>query len=414
MTEIRPVSYSLNMEPLHSIMVNKTPTNIQSNEDYNAFDSKPYLSDPKPAFNEPATHVFSSDHFEIDRLMSSKYIAHLFGDSFIEGSNLEGWYTEDALMHMILVLKENNEVGKFDDFIQKLEDALALQGEISQIRIRWDCESRQAVEVKELSEQIIKKVQALEAGQSVLIPGGSLRHVVLYEIKREPGGSFQFSVYNTGAGVERHWLLPERENQIIRVQGVYKIHSISKERMCFPLFLEKLLKFEVMDNVYWMEFSEELYDELLPQLDGVRERLPSDPNQFMTPQRSGTCTWKAICAYLRYNMPSLSDYKQLLLRARSQVFNKLYSINYAIDYKKVLEQLMYKLLYLPKEDYTLYYTKEEIITISIMKMEKHLSRYDYLLSEKERDRIYDILLELRGDLCPTCGFNEDKIPLIAV
>lgn len=314
--------------------------------------------------------------FEIENLISRRFLSHLFGDKFIKSTDLEGWFAEDAFLHMISILKDNKDEPSSSYFIKKFEGALSLQGEFRQI---CNDDPKKRALIRQLASKLLESTENLKVGESFLIPCGTECHFVMYEIIRRTAHTYDFVVYNTGEGIDRHWLLPLSHGNI-RAQLAYRMIDIPQTHICQQRVFQDLVELRYQ-NI--MGFVEALYDDILPSLQGTRETLPSDYSQFMNPHESGICTWKALCAYLRYNMP-IENYKRLITKARLQVFEKLKAIRYDFNFNVTCRELLYKKLFHKYSCDIETLTKDELIALSLMKLEHSLKKYGHLLSVGER------------------------------
>lgn len=322
------------------------------------------------------------NQLETDHFLSKKYLAHLFGDSFLEDSPHEGWFISDALMHMIQVLKENQISPEITKVITDLESCFNLQGRYMSALRSLNKDNENLAEGIKIKEDLCEQVKTLKIGEKTVFPGGYKGHSVLYEVKRVDELNFNFIVYNTGDGVDKHWSLYEKDG-VHKVNAAYKIENIQLENIVENDFLEKilLLKTKASEN-----FGEELYDTLLPELKGERQKAPTDIKEYMVSQRAGTCVWKMLCAYLRYNVP-LPQYKYMKLKARLDVFEKWHDLGYSLDFNKTNQRLLNRLIV--NYEYASYkrdiipieFSREELLVLGLLKVQKTFNHYNFLLSD---------------------------------
>ncbi|MCH9632210.1 MAG: hypothetical protein S4CHLAM6_05400 [Chlamydiae bacterium] len=361
---------------------------------------------------------FSNDqkeHFEVfknDKFLNKRYIAHLFCDSFMQDSIYEGWFVTDALLHMITILQENEISPEVSKVLATLKGCLAWQerfiafsienerskgeqieevnGEIDDVDINEiinpEVEESQLSPLEKVVEELVLAIENLEAGENIVMPGGFLGHSVLYEIKRVDD-DFDFCVYNTGEGVEKHNLIIEDEGSE-KAYGAYRLHNIHLEKITEASFLEDLINLK-SDSV--ADFGAALYENILPKLEGKRSEVSADPSDYMLIQRSGTCTWKMFSAYLRYNLP-LIQRKYIKLKARLDVFQKWYDLGNELDCVQVSQDLLERLVVnhksevFQKEAAPLNFSREELLTMGIYKVKKTFNKYKFLLNESEMEK----------------------------
>lgn len=346
-----------------------------------------------------------------DRFLNKRYIAHLFGDSFMQNTIYEGWFISDALIHMIAILEENTISSEISQVLEDLKKCLAWQGRlisfaIANENIKIDSQisdeeqipsigNQQDVDIDETGEESgltpLQKIvdefkQAilnLVDGEKIVVPGGCRGHSVLYEIQRTAQNDYQFSVYNTGQGVEKHNIILEDEGSE-KVYGVYRIRHIAEEHLANEKFLCDLFE---LKTIYPSSFGDRLYDEILPTLGGEIVESSADPDDYMLIQRSGTCSWKMLSAYLRYNMP-LIQRKYIKLKARLDVFQKWYDLGYPLDCVKTSQELLSRLIINYKGELfsnrrlPMNFSREELLTMGIYKVKKTFNKYKFLLDEE--------------------------------
>ena len=73
-------------------------------------------------------------YFEVyknDKFLNKRFIAHLFGDSFIQDTIYEGWFITDALLHIITILKENEISPEVSKVLEKNKKCLSWEDQKS-------------------------------------------------------------------------------------------------------------------------------------------------------------------------------------------------------------------------------------------------------------------------------------------
>lgn len=366
-----------------------------------AFSSVPnkfiYSSDLKTIFKDEDTtrcYKFSAkqhkcfDQDKVHQFLSERYLVHLLGDSFLENTSHVGWYNDDALIHMIQVLEENNVFKEVDGIVEKFKECLKWQSKIlSELSdIKADkAKSNSSYDLK-VALELSCEVQSLAVGQKILFPGGSKEHSVLYEVQRVSNDDFSFHIYNTGDGISEHWMLIEDGS--LKIKGVYEIEKISLEKISDVDFFQALLNLKLVSDE---NFAQNLYQGILSTLGGYKKEIPTNPSDYMQSQRAGTCVWKMLCAYLRYNLP-LINYKYLKLKARLDVFEKWYDLGNLLDCKSLNKRLLSKFIVNeksmqdPSAREKINLTKEELLAFGILKVQKSFNKYKYLLQPHEIEK----------------------------
>ncbi len=310
-----------------------------------------------------------------EKFLNKKYLAHLFGDRFIKDSSHEGWTMSDALLHMIRVLEENGDVPGIPSLRENLIGCLERLNHMN--AFNWkDGEDRISGEkIAVFADKIREDLQALSVGGKMVIPGGiGKSHGVLYEFTKQDEENYAFAVYNTGLGMTKHRLIVQEEG--CKIEAAYRIFDIAEKTLSEEKVIDRLLGLFIdVDTHSTEEAVDLLYDEILPQFGGRRGEIPLDFKEYMSAQRSGTCAWKMLCAYLRYNLPT-ETYKYVKMKARFQVFEKWYRLGLPLNCRKINQELLSRLL-VNKKDETLSrsagedeFSKEELLALGILKVAK--------------------------------------------
>lgn len=388
-------AFLLNYNPVvdrKKLSHNLEGTSLSSSIDNRAIKYVPFTQEQKNRF----------EILKEDKFLNKRFIVHLFGDSFMKNSIYEGWFISDALMHVITILKENEISEDVSRVLSDLTHCLSWHSKV--LTYTWSSvvddyeieeylaeEEQETEEVDEelqketnhLVEELKKKLTSLQVGEKFLSPGGCRGHAVLYEIKRVDETNYLFAVYNAGDGAERHMTMTEGEG-VRKVYGVYRLHNVKIDKLIEGPFLESLFKLREEE----CDFGVRLYEEILPMLEGDKDEVPTDPNEYMGIQRSGTCVWKMFSAYLRYNLP-LIESKYLKLKARLDVFQKWYDLGYPLDCIRISQSLLGKLIVNYKHEIyggglaPVNFSREELLAMGIYKAQKTFNKYKVLLSDQE-------------------------------
>ncbi len=359
-----------------------------------------------------------------DDFLSKRFISHLFGDSYLQNSIHEGWFASDALMHMILILEDNQISSSVKEVLDDFKGCLSWHGKImayifnekeasfrdihkesagiepEDVSLLEDSEEDEVSNEDVLVAGSIDKydnpfldrlvldfkeaVANLAVGQKILFPGGPKGHSVLFECRRDGDKDYSFAVYNTGEGVEKHWMLITGEG-VHKAQAVYRLSEITLDKFTEGYFFHDLIELKKERS---LNFGEELYEVTLGQLEGVRDKAPIRPEDYMQSQRSGTCVWKMLSAYCRYNLP-LIERKYLKLRSRMDVFQKWYELGHSLDCPKISSQLIDRLIVNYKKELyhlnpnPLEFSREELLFLGILKVKKTFDKYSFLLSDQQ-------------------------------
>ena len=229
--------------------------------------------------------------------MELKLFAMVFGDKLIRSSSLEGsdCYAENNLDFILKILSSNP--------VLQTHDKQPLINELTQLRttsqkLKTLKGNNADLFIGELQQQL----SALKAGERFLFPGGwqgKPGHFILYAFEATHQG-FIFNLYNTGGGTEFH--AGSIQDGKHYINPIYTIKNIPKERVCSSVFLNCLLclKIKTFKGLNEVD-SNDIYDNLLRILEG--QHVHSNEVEYVSAQQAGTCTWKAIIAFLKNRLP---------------------------------------------------------------------------------------------------------------
>ncbi len=376
----------MNFEKIASLS-NKTLFPIQQNDrEVNKAKISVCPIEKEPLHNSKKTIQLLSDLelMKVDRFLSTKYLAHLFGDSFIRDTVHEGWFSTDGMIHIIRVLKEHPISKLASQVLKNLEECFHWQGKVMSFLCSDESAETVEFDIHKLQTEISEKIYKLEIGESVLIPGGCRGHIALYEILRTHEDQVQFSVFNLGSGSHKHWILVENEGRD-SIQGAYILEHVPLKIFVGTDFLTHLLN---LKKTKVNDFGHELYEKILPGIGGKRASQPTDPIAYMRVQRSGTCAWKTLLAYLRHKLP-LDQYKRFKLLARLDVFEKWSAMGQILDLTTITTRILDerfvnedKRLELSSAD--IEFSREELLVLGLIKVKKTFRHYHFLLTENEK------------------------------
>lgn len=229
--------------------------------------------------------------------LSDKTIAHLFLDGEITDSGLEGHHSLELLALL----------GQLAPYLEGhvSEEALAVITRMSQ----------QACVPQDRAAKLrhyVDAIKNLPEGNSLLIPIGWTRkssaHAMRLDIQRTSAG-YDLTLINTGSGISRYHATK------ISPTKTYSSPFVHFKNVPIKLLLPS-------GGSAWIDSLLSLKDH--PQPDDFqpsaiyegpfykfwKHYVPEDSPYFITPQRSGTCAWKSLLAYMRSKMPK-ADYKRL-------------------------------------------------------------------------------------------------------
>lgn len=332
---------------------------------------------------------FSS--FSLDGLEEDKIFSHLFLTDQVRGTALEGSYRsywkkllDNALPILkqkgILTKKEhqqlNEELQSYFTYVRKIENFL-----IDNKNDKSDCDF-----IQSLAREIREKIEKLEIGGSLLLPGGysgKPGHAMAYKIIRNHR-DYTIIVINTGDHGGFH--LEQVEERKVKIAPFLVFSGISLAEI-FPgnsnLFLESLLSPQVHREKGTFS-ARQLYQASFKAL--LQDLTFDQPlcKVFITPQRSGNCSWKVLLAILRMNLPP-EKYKKVHYYLRLTTLHSLFdqdktkrgwSREKVAMYEDSLEKLCYEANKKLREKLI-----DEKDVAPLLELEQDLSR---LLEEKKK------------------------------
>lgn len=280
-------------------------------------------------------------------LVTPKLAGHVLSDTLLFETGLEGSSQRDGVHYLRNCLQQyiargngaaTEQFQKFDDSLKYFDWVAASIEKICSIPPIVENNIIAAIfpvvmeELIQLANSIAQKVNSLNVGEQIIIPGGwnSLvgGHAMVYVIRRDTKAHFTFSCINSGAGISMH------NSKIVDFRMKYTpaltMTNISLAKMTNPIFYQALLKLKLP---YKSDGNEEayeasnIYEKILQSLEGkIVEGNAS--SELITTQASGVCSWKSLVA-LMINQFGKKMVKPLILYIKQQTL---------IDYSKNLQQ----------------------------------------------------------------------------
>lgn len=322
----------------------------------------PLLKPFKPQITLPLEKIPAKEFIEGQ---AAKRLAHIVCDSFVQDSQLEGAAPKNTSSWLI----ENLE--HFLPGHQVLQDLKDFNARCKEITLET---------LPTLSHTYTKAIKELEEGKRLLLPGGWLTittpvrgHFILYEFVKEPGGLFTLNVYNTGNGTESFHDLQHARGKLL-IRPLMSFQGMTAKELFLgdennPRFIQMLLEMQSTDrNLDQEDNAKLLYEDILGELAPFRK--PGVTAEFATPQRSGTCTYSGLIAFLRTQL-SLDQFKALQLRIKMRELLISYNQVLLDDSEKGLqarylltkgaEWLLARLIKTYRGPDNPYFTKEELL-----------------------------------------------------
>lgn len=233
-----------------------------------------------------------------------KLLFHIHADEFGSSSTLEGSKAKAILPYVEDFLRKTEHGQKYPDLTEEIRRVIYIEDKKLDKKLQFDLLQKQMLD-------------ALQSKKPFLIEGGWIGekagHAIYYEIAPTADGKFNFRLFNTGEGIQSHASIIK--NHKIKYQAFQEWKGIEGDRITSKFFIEALFELKTLQvierTVVKTAFGEkDVYEglkELLKPDEIVIE--PAHAHLFMTPQRSGVCSWKSLLAFMRTHM-TLNDYKR--------------------------------------------------------------------------------------------------------
>ncbi|MBS0655907.1 MAG: hypothetical protein JSR46_09030, partial [Verrucomicrobia bacterium] len=153
-----------------------------------------------------------------------------------------------------------------------------------------------------LRDKIKNNLAALPPGeQRCLLRGGWQGHAIMYEIEKQANGKYAFRIYNEGQGIEFHD--SKTVGYETKYAGCIAIADIPEKLLFRRSFLSNLQSLSTVEKGQNI-----LVGDILPEIDGTKEKVDPNIRYFVSPQRGGSCTYRSFDAFMAHSMPE-KEYK---------------------------------------------------------------------------------------------------------
>ncbi|MFT5171213.1 MAG: hypothetical protein ACI9BD_000985, partial [Candidatus Marinamargulisbacteria bacterium] len=249
---------------------------------------------------------------KVEKSLNATMFAHIFGDTLIGGSELEGYFIEHTAAYLAAALRRlsasamSGASKKLDLAAGGLEKLQARAADIENVPRGTDAQRRTAIEA-----HVKRYLAELESEGAILIPGGWDKHAMVYKLEKTER-TFKFSVFQSGDGISHHDQIVVGSK--VRYSPEFVIADIDPENASTD-FLVALFEAQVFSRDL---NGDDLYSFLASSLGGTIEH-PVDSlgeseilDSFVTSQRSGTCSFRCLLSFLRKELGDKSLYKQVM------------------------------------------------------------------------------------------------------
>jgi len=248
-----------------------------------------------------------------------RLMGHLYGDTFIGKSELEGWTAKatarfygNALLKLqqgkppLDIISDSliNSIKEIHLFAKKTFQPLLLPSETNGDAITWQNRTPEDAlkDITKLAEQARKKVSNLKPGESFAMPGGwagDPGHGMVYIFSKNEDGTLEIEICNSGAGTRFHGQLLRRMKR--EIQPVLRFSNVDPKKILFsgegensfftPLIAARILP--LVDNGIIFN-ADHIYTFFLPLLKEYKSSADQSLTGFVGAQRSGTCAFKCL------------------------------------------------------------------------------------------------------------------------
>lgn len=277
--------------------------------------------------------------------IDDKKLGFIHGDSFISSSGLEGGESIENIQFLLPYLKESGLFSQKEEMISLLEECVAREeSRKPNFSLAKDKDSLILAqrESNQYAELLCDKIKNLKNGERFLMTGGwrdlGGGHALLYLIEKEKNGNYAFTVVNTGEGIDNHQAqeidLKTKHKPILRLCDIDE--SLMANKNFFVALHECEMRIHPKDGkTAWLHSASDIYDRILPALQGKRDLKFEDQVDFITDQRSGTCSWMSLTKLLHTETSDTKKYKSFNFALRrdslSVYFNKLCQGNLPLE-----------------------------------------------------------------------------------
>jgi|GEM_PF-5628623 len=237
---------------------------------------------------------------------SPRVLLHIAGDEFGRGSQLEGAKSSEMLEFLWKFLKDGKGYGVDTALLKELEEATIFALSIDEMS--FSAETPPIELIEKCREQIQKR---LTQKKPFLLPGGWVGapgHAMYYELFPQKEGKVSLRIFNLGGGSENH---PKAVVDGKEKTSYTEWSDIPTDKVLSHEFLQALyeLRHSPQHDQKRSDYSPVDIYKSLHGLLGQPKQTVVVPEYLMSGQRSGTCTWRSLCAFLASRM-TRANYKR--------------------------------------------------------------------------------------------------------
>ncbi|MBA3602448.1 MAG: DUF3638 domain-containing protein [Parachlamydiaceae bacterium] len=267
--------------------------------------------------------------------IDDKKLAFTQGDTFILRSGLEGGSTISNLQFLMPSIESDPYLkGNLD--LAPLQECL-----LRELKERPTFDPKRNVhqiyykEMKTYAKNLAQQVEELEVGKKLILSGGwassGSGHAMIYLIEKTDNKTYAFTILNTGAGLEKYHS-SQRVGYKRNYRPVLRLTGVDAQRLTKPEIFESLLELQISiqpGGYSWEHDSSDIYERIVPALQGRRDHAYENNSLLITAQRSGTCAWKVIMKLIQVlvksDSKSTEPYKKFVFALRGDSLKAFYN-----------------------------------------------------------------------------------------
>lgn len=267
--------------------------------------------------------------------IDDKRLGFIHGDNFLSASGLEGGSTIKNVSFLLPYIKESGLFDSKHPVIKMLEELV----EREKAKPKFDPNDKNSFknyqeQSEDYSEYLCEKIKKMPEGERFLMSGGwkslGSGHAMFYIVEKEQNGKYAFTVVNTGDGIQNH---QAQEIELkTKYKPIFRLHDIDESLMARKEFFAALHELEITlnpkDGITPLSHSaDDIYNKIIPTLQGKRDLEFEDQVDFISDQKSGTCSWMSFTKLLHSESTETKKYKSFNFALRRDslnvYFNKL-------------------------------------------------------------------------------------------
>lgn len=252
-----------------------------------------------------------------------KLFAHISNDSEIHGTQLEGNNVAASCSYLLGLEVDNTFNINVADIVAPLRTQLTLIQKTSEAQSLQECHSL----IMGALENSNNKPVSFNSGwaQAESYTG----HTIISQLQYDSNNNLDLIIYNSGAGIERHTQKNHWKGKLSATALIFKIPAEQLLYDNLSYLVNALIELcfkpantfnnNTPENIFYSKILHTMH-----MLDAV-EQEPELYNIFYSiGQRSGTCSWKSVMAFVKNNIKNERKYNLVKIKAKFCILNKYF------------------------------------------------------------------------------------------